>query len=126
MSNTKALAEFDKYLNEQYNKYLAEDEYEFAELIDNLRNELDRIYDKYLRQDFLTNNPFCVVIRENGTLFLAETKTNFILPIADPKAMCILLNYAIKNQDVPNVDTLGWENKEELQKYYREDKWGRE
>lgn len=123
---TEALAEFDEYLNEQYNKYMADDEYESAELINDLRIELDKIYDKYLRMDCLTNNHFCVVIHENGTPFLAETKTNFLLPIADPKAMCILLNYAIRNQDVPVVDTLNWWDREELQKYYREDKWGRE
>ena len=48
MSGTSALSEFDSYLNDQYNKYVEEDEWEFAELIDRLRSELDKIYDKHM------------------------------------------------------------------------------
>jgi hypothetical protein len=69
----------------------------------------------------MTKNMFIVVKHENGTLFLAETKTNYLLPIADSKAMCILLNYVLRNKDIPVVDTMNWWNKEELQEYYEED-----
>ena len=71
-------------------------------------------------------NIFIVVNHESGTQFLGETKTNYLLPIADPKAMCILLNYVLRNKDLPVVDTLNWQDKEELQEYYREEDWGRE
>lgn len=74
----------------------------------------------------MTENIFCVVKYENGADLLAETKTNFLLPIASPKAMCILLNYVLRNGDLPVVDTLNWWDNEELQEYYREDEYGSE
>lgn len=73
----------------------------------------------------MTKNMFVVVKHESGTPFLAETKTNYLLPIADPKAMCILLNYVLRNKDIPVVDTVNWWNKEELQEYYKEEDWER-
>lgn len=49
MSGTKALAEFDSYLNDLYNEYVAEDDYDFAEIVDGIRNELDKLYNEYLK-----------------------------------------------------------------------------
>lgn len=71
----------------------------------------------------MTENIFCVVKHENRGDLLAETKTNYLLPIASPKAMCILLNYVLKNGDLPVVDTWNWWDNEELQEYYREDEY---
>ena len=48
MSGTGALSEFDTYLNDLYNKYAEEEEYEFAELIDDIRVKLDKMYTKYM------------------------------------------------------------------------------
>lgn len=75
--------------------------------------------------DGMTKNMFIVVNHEKGQQFLGETKHNYLLPIADPKAMCILLNYVLRNGDIPVTDTLNWWDKEELQEYYMEDDWGR-
>lgn len=69
----------------------------------------------------MTEKPFAVVHR-NGMKFLAERKTNYLLPVASVEAMCILLNYVYINKDIPNVDTVGWEKREEMQEYLREDK----
>lgn len=47
MSGTEALSKLDTYLNEQYN-YAIEDEDDYkAEIIDDIRIELDKIYDEY-------------------------------------------------------------------------------
>lgn len=70
----------------------------------------------------MTENVF-IVIKRGEMEFLAETKTNYLLPFASPKAMCILLNYVLRNGDVPVVDILDWWNNEEFQEYYREDEW---
>lgn len=70
----------------------------------------------------MTDKPF-VVLHRNGMRFLGETKTNYVLPVANIEAMCILLNYVYVNGDIPNVDTLGWEKNEELQEYLQEDEW---
>lgn len=67
-----------------------------------------------------------VQVDHHGMKFLAETKTNYLLPIADTKGMCILMNYIIRNGDIPNVDTNGWWNKEEFEDYFEEDEWGTE
>lgn len=72
----------------------------------------------------ISENLFIVVNHESGTQFLGETKTNYMLPIGSPKAMCILLNYVLRNGDLPVTDTMNWWNKEELQEYYEEDDWG--
>ena len=47
MSGTSALAEFDEYLNDLYNYYIDEGECEFAEMVYNIRVELDKLYDTY-------------------------------------------------------------------------------
>ena len=73
----------------------------------------------------MTENMFIVVNHEGGMQFLAETKTNYLLPIASPKAMCILLNYVLRNQDVPNEDTNNWWLKAKYREYYEEDDWGK-
>ena len=68
----------------------------------------------------MTEKPFAVA-HINGMKFLAERKTNYLLPVASVEAMCILLNYVYINKDIPNVDTVGWEKREEMQEYLRED-----
>lgn len=71
----------------------------------------------------MTENLF-VVADLNGTEMLAETKHGYFLPIADVEAMCILLNYVLRNGDIPNTDTLHWWNKEEFKEYLKHETVG--
>jgi len=57
------------------------------------------------------------IVNKNNFKFLRENKTNYLLPIGDIEAMCILFNYIAKNGTVPNVNTNGWWKKEEFQEY---------
>ena len=66
----------------------------------------------------MTKNLFEIVTTESGLKTIKETKTNYVLPIRDLKALCILLNYVATNGDVPtDVDTMNWWNKQGYQKY---------
>lgn len=61
---------------------------------------------------------FEIVNLESGLRTIKETKTNYILPINQLSALCILLNYVSVNGDVPDdVDTLNWWNKPKYDKY---------
>ena len=61
---------------------------------------------------------FEIVILESGLRTIKETKTDYVLPINQLSALCILLNYVAVNGDVPDdVDTLNWWNKAEYDKY---------
>lgn len=61
---------------------------------------------------------FKIVSLESGLRTIKETKTNYVLPIMNLSALCILLNYVAVNGDVPNdVGTLNWWNKEKYDKY---------
>ena len=71
----------------------------------------------------MTENVFIVVTR-NGMTFLAETKTKHLLPVASSKAMCILLNYVLRNGDIPNTDTNHWWENEEFKEYLRHETVG--
>ena len=71
----------------------------------------------------MTENLF-VVADLNGTEMLAETKNNYFLPIGSIEAMCILLNYVLRNGDIPNTDTQGWWEKEEFKEYLRHETVG--
>lgn len=73
----------------------------------------------------MTENMF-VVVNHNGMKFLAETKTNYMLPIVDMEALCIMFNYLYRHGELPNVDTDGWWKKKEFQEYYEEDEWSKE
>ena len=70
----------------------------------------------------MTDKPF-VVVNRNGMKFLGETKTNYLLPFADIRAMCILLNYIYATGNIPNVDTYEWWKTEVMQEYLKEDEW---
>ena len=73
---------------------------------------------------FMTENLFVKVKLPNGLHVLAERKTNYMLPCADLDAMCILLNYALRNQDVPDVGVMNWWEREEYQEYLDQDVYG--
>ena len=61
---------------------------------------------------------FEIVTLESGLRTIKETKTDYVLPINQLSALCILLNYVAVNGDVPDdVDTLNWWNKAEYDKY---------
>ena len=88
---------------------------------------LEKLYNgkkKLDAKDSSDENLFRVVNHQGGMKFLAETKTNYILPVVDMDALCILLNYVLRNGDIPHVDTGGWWKKEEFKKYLEEDTWG--
>ena len=59
-----------------------------------------------------------------GTEMLGETKQGYFLPIASVEAMCILLNYVLRNNDIPNTDTNHWWEKEEFKEYLRHETEG--
>ena len=72
--------------------------------------------------NLMTDENLFVVVDTHGHELLGETKHNYFLPIADVEAMCILLNYVLRNGDIPNTDTIHWWKKEEFKEYLRKDK----
>ena len=47
MSGTGALTDLDEILNTKYYKYVEDGDYDSADIIDDVRIELDKIYYKY-------------------------------------------------------------------------------
>lgn len=64
-----------------------------------------------------TENMFAVVEINDKLTVLGELKTNYILPFASLKSMCIILNYLSRNGDIPDVSVYEWWEKEEYQEY---------
>lgn len=57
------------------------------------------------------------IVKKDNYKLLRENKTNYLLPIWDIEAMCILCNYIAKNGTVPDVNVYEWWKKEEFQEY---------
>ena len=50
MSGTEALAEVDEFLNDMYNEYISEYDYDLAEMIDGIRTKVDQLYNEYAKR----------------------------------------------------------------------------
>ena len=62
------------------------------------------------------------VVKINGKISIGEKKTHYLLPIANPKALCIMLNYLYRHGELPSArGTPFWWDKKEFQEYYEED-----
>ena len=82
-----------------------------------------RTIEELLKEKERTDDNIFIIAKLNERDVLGETKTNYILPIGSVKAMCILLNYVLGEGDLPKgIDTMGFENREELQKYVQYEK----
>ena len=79
----------------------------------------DIFHKTYSKTDETKQNLFAVAELSNGIKMLVETKTNYILPVASLKAVCILLNYAAQHNDVPEMEYHNWWEDEKFQKYYQ-------
>lgn len=68
----------------------------------------------------MSENKFIIVELNDGLKMLVETETDYFLPIYNIEALCILLNYILKNNSLPKMSVKWWE-KEEFEEYLEYD-----
>jgi len=50
MTGTQALTEINEFLNDMYNNYISEDDYDLAEMVDGIRSKVDELYNEYAKR----------------------------------------------------------------------------
>lgn len=50
MTGTQALTEIDDFLNDMYNNYISEYDYDLAEMVDDIRSKVDELYNEYAKR----------------------------------------------------------------------------